>query len=59
MKILIDKDTYYSLVKDSLKLNCLENAGVDNWEWYDDVMDDYEERLKTLNIEINETPRNT
>ena len=59
MKISIDKDTYFSLVRDSLKLNCLENAGVDNWEWYGDAMDEYEEHLKTLNIEINETSCNT
>lgn len=55
MKISIDKDTYFSLVRDSLKLNCLENDGVDLWEWYDDAMDEYQERLKQLNLEINET----
>lgn len=55
MKISIDKDTYFSLVRDYLKLNCLENDGVDLWEKYDDAMDEYKKRLKQLNLEINET----
>ncbi|MGN0992832.1 MAG: hypothetical protein ACI4PE_02810 [Bacilli bacterium] len=29
------------LEDDSLFLNALEYNGVDNWEWYDDAVDDY------------------
>lgn len=31
--------------KDSLKLECLDNAGVDNWDWYGDAMQDYKAQL--------------
>ena len=38
---LIRKDELAELLRDSQKLNCLEMAGVDNWTWYDQAMDDY------------------
>ena len=31
---LIEKHELALLLRDSWKLNCLENAGVDNWEGY-------------------------
>ena len=34
MKILIEREKLISLISDSLKLQALENGGVDNWEWY-------------------------
>lgn len=55
MKISINLKEYYDLKKNSLMLSCLNNAGVDNWEWFGDAMDEYQERLKQLNLEINET----
>ncbi|WPM81364.1 hypothetical protein R5W60_06730 [Brucella pseudintermedia] len=33
-KVTITKSEYESLLDSSRKLNCLENGGVDNWEWY-------------------------
>lgn len=32
--VTISQKEYDSLLDASLKLNCLENGGVDNWEWY-------------------------
>ena len=29
------------LEDDSLKLQCLEESGVDNWSWYDEAMELY------------------
>ena len=37
--------------KNSLKLQALENLGVDDWDGYDDAMDDYRELLKSNCIE--------
>lgn len=33
--VTITEEEYQSLLDDSLWLNCLENAGVDNWSGYD------------------------
>ena len=33
--VTISKEEYDSLVEDSLFLECLQGAGVDNWEGYD------------------------
>ena len=35
--ITIDKQEYNRLIKDSLFLEALEGAGVDNWEGYSDA----------------------
>ena len=34
-----NSDRYQSLIKNSEWLNCLEQAGVDNWEGYDIAID--------------------
>jgi len=31
----------------------LENAGVDNWEWYGESMEEYEKQVKEATIELN------
>lgn len=36
--VTIPKSEYESLLRESRKLRALENAGVDNWEWYGDAM---------------------
>lgn len=36
--ITINKTEYDQLLKDSKMLECLEAAGVDNWEGYDDAL---------------------
>lgn len=44
--VLVEKDTYDSLVEDSQWLACLEAAGVDNWNGYDyarDIQKEWEE----------------
>ena len=38
-KIVVWKRTYKQLVEDSRFLQCLEEAGVDNWDGYADAMD--------------------
>lgn len=43
--ITISLDLFHDLMEARNKLDALENAGVDNWEWYDDAMAEYwEER---------------
>ena len=37
-EVTIRRDTYERLQEDRKKLIALENAGVDNWEWYDEAM---------------------
>ena len=55
--LLIDKNKYMEMVeklkkdieslrKDELKLRALEDAGVDNWEWYELSMDLYNSYLE-------------
>lgn len=39
MNITIPKARYDQLIQCERKLSALENAGVDNWEWYGDAMD--------------------
>lgn len=39
--VKISREHYKSLLDDQLKLNCLENAGVDNWCGYDFAMEEY------------------
>jgi hypothetical protein len=39
--VTISKKEYESLLDDSHKLECLENAGVDNWGGYSDAMEEY------------------
>lgn len=39
--VTIPKEEYESLLNDSLKLQCLECAGVDNWEGYSIAMEEY------------------
>ena len=39
IEILLSK--YEQLVDDSLFLNCLRHAGVDNWDGYDYAQDEY------------------
>lgn len=41
MKILIEREKLISLISDSLKLQALENGGVDNWGWYDVSITDF------------------
>lgn len=38
---LIRKDELAKLLRNRRKLHCLEMAGVDNWIWYDQAMNDY------------------
>ena len=43
--ITITKARYDEMRKDELKLIALDNAGVDNWEWYSTAMDEYRDML--------------
>ena len=37
----ISKKEYEELKDSAWLLQCLENAGVDNWQWYDEAMKEY------------------
>lgn len=39
--ITITCKEYRQLRNDSLFLSILQDYGVDNWEWYDDAVDEY------------------
>lgn len=39
--VTMSKEDYLKLCDRLDKLDCLEAAGVDNWEWYDDAMEFY------------------
>src|SRR5271163_2866471 len=42
--IEVSKKEYFSLRCAEIKLQMLENAGVDNWEWYDVALDPGEDK---------------
>lgn len=39
--VTISKKEYDSLKDDAFRLQCLEGAGVDNWQGYDFAMEEY------------------
>ena len=41
--VIIPKNEFASLLRDSDKLRRLEYGGVDNWEWYDEDLSDGED----------------
>jgi hypothetical protein len=45
-KISISEEEYDSLLKDSILLNCLQMMGVDNWDGYDEAIEQYNEILE-------------
>ena len=44
--VTITKEEYDELKRDSFFLACLENAGVDNWEWYDEARTIFQEEYR-------------
>lgn len=42
-KITISEEEYDALLCDSILLNCLQMMGVDNWDGYDDAIEQYQE----------------
>ena len=44
-KISISEEEYDALLRDSILLNCLQMMGVDNWDGYDDAIEQYQEIL--------------
>ena len=49
--ITIKKSEYINMRKRILRLQALENAGVDNWEGFEYVIDIYFELLKAEGLE--------
>lgn len=53
-EVKITMAEYENLIRANRKLNALESAGVDNWEWYDDALepirkeDEYEDLLDSF-----------
>ena len=39
--VTTSKEEHEKLLKSSRKLCALENRGVNDWEWYDDVLTEY------------------
>lgn len=39
--VTITKKEYDHLVDRDFKLSCLENGGVENWDWYDSSLEYY------------------
>ena len=44
--VTIHKKVYESLIDDSFMLQCLENAGVDNWSGYEYAMEEYQSGME-------------
>jgi hypothetical protein len=42
-QVYVDYSEYLGLLKDQEKLRALEAGGVDNWEGYDESMEEYRE----------------
>lgn len=40
---VVDSEEYEELSDDSLFLNCLQNNGVDNWDWYSEAVTEYQQ----------------
>jgi hypothetical protein len=47
-EIKITVEEYDRLLKSELKLECLENQGVDNWDGFDDAMNEYRRLSKEM-----------
>jgi hypothetical protein len=45
-KISISEEEYEALLCDSILLNCLQMMGVDNWDGYDEAIEQYNEILE-------------
>ena len=45
-KISISEEEYEALLNDSIFLNCLQMMGVDNWDGYDEAIEQYNEILE-------------
>lgn len=41
MEYLIDESTLKSFIKAKFMLQALQDAGVDNWHWYDEASDNF------------------
>jgi len=47
-EVTISKKEYFNLLKRDLELASLEQAGVDNWEWYSESKDDLDKMILEL-----------
>lgn len=52
----ITEDELYTLIKDSLILNALENGGVDNWTWCSESLYDFAKDACDLREDDDERP---
>jgi len=50
-RIEVDKETYVGLLIDSAKLRLLEEAGVDNWDWYGEALEELEDEIDEIEKE--------
>ena len=50
-KVEIGKTEYENLRRDTIKLEALEEAGVDNWEWYGEAMTIYHTKLEEAGLD--------
>ncbi len=45
-KVTISKEEYNNLLKSTITLRHLEDWGIDEWEWYEDCMQDLKKDLE-------------
>ena len=50
--VMISKTEYDRLLDRDMFLDCLEACGVDNWEWYDDAIQDYDLKVVEAKAEL-------
>lgn len=51
--IVIKADEFLELLQDSIKLNALEAGGVDNWEWYEESLEDIDIKKEAFEQFVN------
>lgn len=55
IKIQISEELLVEVFKALYKLTALEQSGVDNWDWYDDSLQNYEEEIRNILDDDNVT----
>ena len=53
-KVEIDKEEYLELLLAEAKLQALEDAGVDTWDWYDEALQDFFDREEEIEKMVEE-----
>lgn len=49
--VIVNKNIFLKLIKSDLLLTCLNQGGVDNWDWYGEAYEEYEKDFENLTNE--------